>query len=233
MERMKSSLQARVIFQFLGVFLAITAIHFLVQYFIIVPSFIKIERQQGLINLNRTSNALDSELETLKMLSWDYSAWTDTYEFVHNLNKAYEESSLTNDILENYGIHLFMILNEKNEVVWGDVADPEYKNRIKLADFSYEIFPQDHPILQFENSTDVQKIGTTGVFNTEYGPLLFASSPILRSDSSGPSRGTLVMAKFLSADYVEKLKFSIGITFQINPTRRREFQSHGQQHHPK
>jgi diguanylate cyclase (GGDEF)-like protein len=215
MEKMKSSLQAKVILQFFGVFLAITAIHFLVQYFVIVPSFVKVERQQGLINLERITNAIDSELASLKMISWDYASWTDTYNFVQDQNQSYVDNNLTDETIENFGIQLLVILNEKNEFVWGKTFDSTYENEIVLKDFDYEIFPQDHPILQFEGSTDPQKIGRTGIMSTEYGPLLFASSPILRTDSSGPSRGTLVMAKFLSADFVENLNSQLELPIKL------------------
>ena len=215
MEKMKSSLQAKVILQFFGVFLAITAIHFLVQYFVIVPSFVKVERQQGLINLERITNAIDLELASLKMISWDYASWTDTYNFVQDQNQSYVDNNLTDETIENFGIQLLVILNEKNEFVWGKTFDSTYENEIVLKDFDYEIFPQDHPILQFEGSTDPQKIGRTGIMSTEYGPLLFASSPILRTDSSGPSRGTLVMAKFLSADFVENLNSQLELPIKL------------------
>ncbi len=209
MDRVKSSLQGKVIVLFIGVFISIAIIIFLVQYFILAPSFTNIERLQGLNNLERIKNAIDSEFDSLKSRSWDYAQWTDTYEYVQNQNKVYEEDNLSIETLKNLGIHFLFILNDENEVVWGEIFDPSYENKIGLKDFRYEKFPQNHPFFQFEITGDSPVMYKTGIFNTEYGPLLFSSTPILRSDGSGPSRGTFVVAKFLSATFVEKLNLQL------------------------
>src|SRR5206468_5054238 len=49
------------------------------------------------------------------------------------------------------------------------------------------------------------KTGETGVILLPEGPLLVAARPILTSDGNGPSRGTLIMGRYLNSALIAQL----------------------------
>ncbi len=209
------SLKVRVTLIILGIFIFISLIDFAIKKYAIYPSFIQLEQHEVKKNAERCKQAVDREIADLHMFCGDWSSWSDTYSYVQNSNRDYEESNLLDETFAAYGLQLIIILNDKNEVVWGKIFDPDSKNEIKLKGFSMEKFPKNHPALQFEEKDNLKDRVRTGVINFEYGPLLISSRPILKSNSEGPIRGTLIMGKFLSEKVMESIRLQANVPFKI------------------
>ncbi len=215
MNSIKSSLKIRVTLLILGIFILISLIDFAIKKYAIYPSFIQLEQHEVKQNLERCKQAIDREIITLHMLCGDWSSWSDTYAYVQKPNRDYEESNLIGETFTSYGLQLIIIINDKNEVVWGKIFDPGLKNEITLKGFNMEIIPRNHPVLQFEPKDNLKGRVHTGIFISEYGPLLISSRPILKSNDEGPIRGTVIMGKFLSEKVIETIRRQAKVPFKI------------------
>ncbi len=215
MNFIKSSLKARVTLIILGILILISLIDFAIKTYAIYPSFIQLEQHEVKKNLERCKQAIDREISNLHMLCGDWSSWSDTYSYVQKPDKDYEESNLITETFTSYGLQLIIFLNDKNEVVWGKIYDPGIKNEINLKGFDMKIIPQNHPVLQFEQKDNLKARVHKGVFISEYGPLLFSSRPILKSNDEGPIRGTVIMGKFLSENVIETIRLQAKVPFKL------------------
>jgi len=215
MDRLKSSLQGKVLLIFLLIFVSIGLVDLIVQKYTLIPSFIKLENQAAVKNLERCRYTVELELSKLDMLCGDWAAWTDTYNYVQNPYAEYENSNLPDSTFTSYGIQLILFLNRSNEVVWGKIFDPGFEKIIALKTFPLKKFTQDHPALQFENEGDLHKMVKKGVLKTEHGPIMISSRPIIKSSNEGPIMGTFIMGKFLSETVVASLAQQINVPFEI------------------
>ncbi|MCP3892653.1 MAG: hypothetical protein GY702_27820 [Desulfobulbaceae bacterium] len=166
-------------------------------------------------NLVRCKNAIDQELSNLEVICYDWSSWSDTYAYVQQPDKTYEDSNLVDETFTSFQIQLIFILNNRNKVVWGKIFNPDFESEIELKGFAKNHFQENHPLLQFDHTDDLKEMSKTGIWVSKNGPLFIVSNPILKSNSEGPVNGTLIMGKFLTKTVVERIKSQVGSGFKI------------------
>ncbi|MCP3899416.1 MAG: HAMP domain-containing protein, partial [Desulfobacteraceae bacterium] len=167
--------------------------------------------------LQRAKNVIDNELSNLEILCVDWSSWDDIYDYVNNRNDRFEATNLPDGIMQHLGIHLFFILNSKNEVVWRGLYDHDFENDIDLKGFDKSSFPENHQLLKKNSANSKKSIYNLGVLDSENGPILIASSAILKSNDEGPVTGTVIMGKYLSKNITDNLDSQLQIGFKIIP----------------
>lgn len=157
-------------------------------------------------DINRVVQGLQGEVLVLDALALDWARWDDTYRFVQDRNPAFIRANLTwESLLQSTRIHLVSILDDQGRLVWGGyrVGDPE------------RALP-----LPANLSGEKQAPERSGILLTPEGPLLLARQPILRSDGSGPARGTLIMGRLLDDATLARLIQRDALAFRIQDTLR-------------
>jgi len=210
-----SSLKFKIFSSIFVVFIAICIIYLFIGKAFVFPIFVQIERQELITNLKRCQQAIDREISNLDIICGDWSSWSDTYAYVQNPYQDYEESNLIDETFTSYNLHMIMIINNENIVVWKKIFDTNFENEIELEAFTREKILQGHPALQLDNKAPLKSRNKAGIFLSENGPLLIASRPILTSSQEGPTMGTFIMGKFLSKRMIEQLKSQIHISFNL------------------
>lgn len=207
------SLRAKVILLLLGVFFVSMIAEIAVQRLAVFPSFVELEREEALKDLERCSEALEREIEHLMVFTGDWAAWDDTYDYAQDRNADYEEANLLEETFEGGDLNLIYIVNNDGEVVWGAAYDLPSLEPVELDWFPAASFSTDHPLLQFDSLEDE----LSGLLMTDHGPLLVASHPILTSEDRGPIRGAFVMGRFLTDDAVADLAEQTQVNFRLWP----------------
>lgn len=182
--------------------------------FAVCPEFIEIERRGALADAARAQHALEREIQHLDMLCHDWASWDDTYDFAQTCSSQYVSANLPLDVFRDNQLHLIFILNSHREVVWGQCLDYVMAEKILLNDFPRAIIPENHPLLA--NG----KWLASGLLNTECGPMLVASRPVLTSDNKGPAHGIMMMGRFLTEAYEKQLIAQTGVDFRFQDLMR-------------
>ncbi|HEX9439579.1 MAG TPA: ATP-binding protein, partial [Roseiflexaceae bacterium] len=110
-------------------------------------------------------------------------------------------------------LNLFVYVHSSGRVVFGAGYDPKAAHGTPMPEsFRAHLAPNDlllkHP--------DIHK-GLMGMVLLPEGPLLLASRPILTSEGAGPSRGTLIMGRYLDAALIDQLAQRTHIGLSIQP----------------
>jgi sensor domain CHASE-containing protein len=178
---------------------------------IILTSFQELENQSVERNIQRTVNMFYHEFDSLRKLSYDWSAWDDTYAFVEDRNQTYIDTNLQEISLQGIGINIMMFYNISLDLVFGVTYDPQSENdsSIPLA-LVQEITENDWLLHHNSTSSYVQ-----GVVLLPNNILLFASRPILTSSEEGPIHGTLLVGQYLTANHIAEISDLIGLPFVI------------------
>ncbi len=186
-----------------------------VQRFIILPGFFSLERDEAIRDTGRVSKAIINEIEHLGTMCWDWAAWDDTYDFVQSGSEEYIKSNLVLSTFIGNNLNLIYICDVEGHVVWGKIYDADAEREIQLDLFPKDFLPPTHPLLIGDSGQHQPGPGVKGILITEAGPAAVSAMPILKSNNDGPSRGTLIMGRFLNADTVLHIADQTQVDFSL------------------
>jgi two-component system, NtrC family, sensor kinase len=195
------SLKWKVVLLLSGVFGLFIGTAQIVQHFVVYPSFVALEGEEAVKQVDRCVDAITREVDHLSIFCADWAAWDDTYAYITDKNEAYEKSNFTSVLWSVNRLNLAYFYDTAGQVVWGEAHDLATMELLHLAEFSGETLDAGHPLLAHADPTSAVK----GVLLTERGPMLVASRPIVTSENQGPIRGTVVMGRFLDESAVRAL----------------------------
>ena len=169
---------------------------------VIAPAFDSLELAAARTNLVRAKRAIDSEIESLRANTSDWSPWNDIHKYVQGQYPEFIATNITPPTLINLELDLVAIY----------ALDSDLKFSLLLID-GQERSVDELGILGIDDFgslslTEHEMIDDTkyGIVNTRFGPMLICSNPILHSDDTGPIGGTIVMAQFLSESRLARLR---------------------------
>jgi sensor domain CHASE-containing protein len=197
-EKGPTSLRVRTFVILVIVVFSYTALSYLVQRLVILPSFVAVEQESARKDVLRCVEALRREVQEIDGVVRDWANWNDTYKFIQDRHNDYIKANLTLPSYKKVRMNLIYLLDTEGRVVWGEIWSLERGVSIAMPDFPSEALPGTHALLQPEaGETSLPREGRSGVFTTTLGPMLVASRPILQSNNEGPVRGTLIMGRFV------------------------------------
>ena len=170
-----------------------------VLYLTVSPGFDELERREARNSMMQARDAILADLSALDILNADWAAWDDTYNYVTNPNKSYEQGNLIEETFTGAKLNLIVILDEKGRQVWGTAFDLETEKAIRLKAFPDQGLAAGHPLLNHPTATSA----ITGFINTGRGAMLTSSRPIITSRETGPIRGTIIMGRILDNKQVK------------------------------
>jgi signal transduction histidine kinase/sensor domain CHASE-containing protein/ActR/RegA family two-component response regulator len=187
-----------------------------IQYFIIFPSFLALEKEAAITDSKRVTQAITREIHQLDVLCHDWSAWDDTCQFVEFQSRDYIASNLTAITFRNNDLHLLYFIDSNGHVVWGKIYDPETGGIVHLAGFPEDAFFEAHPVIACKDGNKpLAQVTISGIFMTSNGPMLVSSRPVLDSNDKGPVRGDVIMGRFLNRDFVKKIADQTNVDLAI------------------
>lgn len=188
-------------------------IFYIVQHYFILPDFFNLQKKYSIKNVARVKESIFDEINSLANMVSDWAMWDDTYIFVKNGNKEYIKSNLIpKSLWKSSKINLVYIYDNKGEVKWCRIYDPQKDRLLKLEFFK----PRHLSKGNFFLSPPVLKNGFKGILITRYGIMFLAGSPILRSSGEGPSRGVLVMGRFITPEIIKSIIRQTKVTFSLH-----------------
>ena len=172
------------------------------------------EQLSGNLNMRRMLNILDERVSSLDRFNLDHSSLDGTYEFVTHPNRQMDltlfgENNQTNPAARRFG---FLILLDSSG---RDVAERKFylrdgKSREIPESLRLQLAPG-NILLQHSDLTQ----STRGVVMVPEGPLLVVSRAVLKTDGSGPSRGTLLAGRFFDAYDLEPMEKLAGFELTV------------------
>ena len=182
---------------------------------LIQPTFHGLERQQALEDNARVVAALANELTVLADLSHDWAYWDDAYAFAQDPQPAFIDSNCPAPaaLSQNSGIDLLAIFNREGKSLLEMAYNPLQQRVVPL----HLLTGDTPPALTLIAPTLQQETSIEGLVDTEYGLLLLVANPILTSEKKGPSRGVVLMGRFLDATRIQALASRTKVMADLAP----------------
>ena len=196
------SVQKKVSVTLLGVMGVLAMLSFIILKEVVAPAFDKLELSEARTNLNRAEKAIANDLENLSVITADWAFWDDAYDYVTGEYPAFEDSNLVRLTLTILDLDLLAVYDVDANLLWGQVSNGESAGDVSVLGI---LDPGIDSTNQLITHTDPER-HTDGLLNTGLGPMLISSWPVIRSDSSGPIAGTMIMGQLLGDDRMLRLR---------------------------
>ena len=195
------SLRTRTVLGISVAFLCMFIVLFAVSRLIILKNLNNLEKDEANQNIDRVLQAYSFSLSEFAKVTADWSSWDDTYSFINDGNSKYIGSNLTDSTFTNSRINIMLFINSSDEIVFSKGYDLQNNQEITVPQSINSYLSKD--MLLSAGETGAQITGLLLLPDSE--PLLVVASPIITSDDQGPSRGTLIFGRFLSAAEITRL----------------------------
>ena len=168
---------------------------------VLLNGFAKVESKFASENLERASNALSNEIDTLQHTAAQYADRDQTYAYLRGGSPAKVATEFPSRTIEQLRLNFVIVLDGAGRKV--------FSKGFNLAAMEAEPVPAEldrhlQPGSTLGgNSTDLGDV--TGILMLASGPILIDSSAILTSNSEGPAAGRLIMGRRLDADETVRL----------------------------
>ena len=178
----------------------LASILFFLSRAIVLRGFAELEVAEVMENVERVRRALGEDLAYMKSIVGDYAPWDATYEFMDDQNDQFVITNFTEGTLANIRIDLMILLDNAHSQVFSRAVDTETEVEGPVADEILQALTAYSRLFKHDDNHST----TTGLAHVPGGIMLVASHPIVKSDWSGPIRGTLVIGRYLSPSEVAK-----------------------------
>lgn len=180
------------------------ALIYSVMRFTVFPAFEAFEREQAAENLAAAQRDIEYEMQILDVYTGEYSDWDETYEYLASANQQPPKNPDfigTKVAVDYWGfaeVNAMLLFNEKHQYVEGKLiaqADNEDTRReFPVEELLLPHWLKNPELIRFDSDTDYQQ----GLLASPLGVMLVCSFPVVRSDSTGPRNGAIVVGRLLS-----------------------------------
>lgn len=174
---------------------------------ILLDGFTQVEEEDTHQNVQRVMEAYTDELTKLNLMNADEAEWDGTYDAIAKGDQKYFKSAFNYASLVRSDIDLMVFIRHADRrIVFGSLINSNRKQSLPVPETLQKYFLRNEFLLQAE---DLQK-QQMGMVLLPEGALLITARPILTSEGAGPSRGTLIMGRYLNIKQIaERTHFEI------------------------
>ncbi len=178
----------------------LVAVH-LLAHIVLIPTYASLESRFVRADAEQTLRALDVRLAMLDATCHDWASWDYMYEFAATRSADFVASNLVDTSFETLDLHVIVVLDAFGETLFARAMDLSTGETIEV--------PEDLMVHVAAGSSlfgeAMAGSGASGVLSLPQGAMLFSSHAILTTGDGGPSRGLLLMARFLDAQMIDDM----------------------------
>ncbi|HUW86226.1 MAG TPA: CHASE4 domain-containing protein, partial [Methanoregula sp.] len=196
-----------------GVIIGIIIIFMAISFTFFLDNYRKIEAGYITDYSNLVDQNVKNEMDNLDLIVRDWGAWDDTYAFVAGERVGYFQSNPGEASFKNLRLNFIIITNRQGDIMYGEGFDLEKNTLTPLrSDLVAELAREGSPLRNLVTVTM-----PSGFLYLPQGTVILSSYPVLRSDFTGPSRGVVIMGRYLSEAEVARLSVATQPKISIIP----------------
>ncbi|NTU59987.1 MAG: HAMP domain-containing protein, partial [Deltaproteobacteria bacterium] len=161
--------------------------------------------------VQQVRDALKLRIKNLEVKFADWAQWDDTYRYVSDRNRAYERSNLTPEALATLKVSLMLLLDEEGNRVFGTGFNLETNEATPVPESIEPFLAPGARLLNLPTPHSV----VSGILSLPEGNLMVVALPVVKTDGTGPIRGTLVSGRFLDKAELDLLGDVTHLSFRM------------------
>ena len=177
---------------------------------VVSERFAEIEIRNAGVHAERVAGAIKGEALGLSRVAADWGRWDATYGFVAGENSEFKKD-LVFESFSDLRINLLAIVDRRGNALFSRIYELETQAERTPPPELVGRIPVDSPIMQGANEP------VSGLLRTSEGLMLVGINPILTTEGKGPSRGLIMMGRFLNEDSLGIIKEVVNAPFDLLP----------------
>jgi PAS domain S-box-containing protein len=181
----------------------------------LLGGFTALEQASARESVQRVNSALNEYLNSLDRFTADHSAWDPAYDFMTRPNTEFISSFLGEDATgtpTTRRYNFIVLANASGQIVAARGRDLLANTPMEVPASLRAHISRADPLLERATSACA-----SGILVIPEGPLLVASCPVLKTNYQGPSRGTLLAARFLNSAEIHALEITTALSLAAYP----------------
>jgi len=179
---------------------------------IMIKQIVKLERDRIAEDILRTKNTVSKQIGNLYNTAYDWAVWDDTYKFIADKNELYIKANIVSEVFVNLNLNLMIYVNASGTIVYESSFDKSEQKFKPVPSSINEFLIQSSIIKNIDPNFSIK-----GIVNFPEGPMIIASSPILKSNGEGPVLGNFLVGYYLDEVYIKDLADQLKLQLSINP----------------
>lgn len=175
-------------------------------------SYLKLEESNLIDHLQRATNVIKHEQDTLRQFTGDWAAWDDSYRFINNPTEEYINSNLTDSTFIDNNLAFVIYISRSGKIVYGRAFDINNEVQVELPSSLIPLLHPDKYLLQITESEHA----IADIISITAGNFIISSYPILTSNLEGPSPGVLVMGRRFGNEFITDIGKIIKLDINFN-----------------
>jgi PAS domain S-box-containing protein len=185
-------------------FICIILIFLVLSFTFFLDNYQKIEASYVTDYSNLVEQTVENDLYNLDLIVRDQALSDNAYAYVAGENADYVQSNLGEAAFKNQRLNFIIVINKQGDMVYGKGFDPEKNTLTPLrSDLVSEFAREGSPLRDLVTTTEA-----AGFLELPKGTVILTSYPILRSDSTGPSRGVFIIGRYFDDAEVARLSLA-------------------------
>jgi signal transduction histidine kinase/ActR/RegA family two-component response regulator len=192
-------------------------------FFVILNErFSLLEHRATVKNVERVHSTISQRLTDMSQKLGDWSNWDDAYDFIKSKKKEFLDSNISYNALATLNVDYMIFFDVAGEPVFS-VSINQDEQSISYSPTKLIAEIRKHPLLfQFPDEMGASHQGFLQISKDEV--ILLSTAPILNSDFTGPSRGTILFARRVDHRFVSFLRSTTHLNVEILPVPSEESQ---------
>ena len=146
----------------------------------------------------RVSMVIANEKKRIGTICFDWAAWDVMYDYAEKPTREFESQSMPAAVIPEYDLNLVIIMNRRklDDLPRGLRPPAAAPRPLRLpATRRTRLLERTSP------SISTARRCSSFVSDSEHGPVILVSAPILHSDARGPINGRVVMGRMVNPDF--------------------------------
>ncbi len=181
---------------------------------LVLDRFTDLEQKEARVQVQRVVNEINATLEKLQAFATDWSYWDDTFQFLADRNDAYIDNNLMDETFIDQRLNLIYFVDNQGQTVHSQFFDLVMAKPIEP---NPAVIPAIKSLTPPVRTNSEPQETVAGLLVTPTGPLLVISSPVLPSLRNQPSRGRLVVGRYLDDSEVTRIAHLMQVQVAVHP----------------
>ncbi len=175
-------------------------------------SFGAIEKYAIGRNMKSLVSALQTELDRISNVVFEWSAWDDTALFVQGQNPDFIQKVMAESTMHKQNLNIICIVDSKGNPLWSESIkfQDSTPKQIESSFFSSENLKKNTALWNHKDPDSC----VIGYCLAEGGVLMLSSRPITNNANTGPVLGAVIMGRFLTDEFIASIAQQACVDFE-------------------
>jgi PAS domain S-box-containing protein len=182
------------------IFAILILIEFAFSDLIVMNSYYGMEHDDTLQKVYQADGAFGKELQSIGVLLSDWAVRDDAYRFMAFPSPGYIEQNMRDEAFVSRDLNLLLMVDQSGDITYSKAFDLKSQTVLPLWENVRPNVYNGSPLVLRSDNTSI-----SGVLMLPEGPMLVVAQPILDSNKQGPAHGTMIMGRFIDANWSRAL----------------------------